>query len=414
MKRPPKESFIIISKCTYFFSNPSNISILEYLIEKKHDIHLIIPKQIYQVFFRSRINISHHCFDESIRSNISLKSNFIKLIKFIFNLNLGFGIKKIFNETKEDLKIEFKKKLLLYKIKLKKTAKPVNIYFVDDKSLLLFNEVKNIFPKSFKYYISYEIWFENETPDKDLLYFYKLKKYIHEFRNIIIQDKARESILRKEKSISTEDIKFKFLPVAYENSCFPVKKESSRKILISGSLDLYTGVDQIIKLNEIETTLENFEFTFQTHRIKTTRTNIIKIIQGSSKSNILLDDRNFYSYKSYFEYISLYDIGISIYIPHLHSDCSAELGKNIEEIGLSSGKMNAYLANSLPVIATKTEYLNELNNKYNFGILIDNIDELPKALDKISFTYSKYSQNAFEFYNKVLRPSNYLNEIFKN
>lgn len=366
------------------------------------------------MFFRSRVNISHYCFNKSIPVNISFKSNFIKLIKLILNLNLRFVIKNFIEKSIKDLEEEIKTKFLLSKIKLKTTNKPVNIYFIDDKALLLFNEVKNIFPNSFKYYISYEIWFENETPDRDLPCFYSLKNYIHEFRNIIIQDKARESILRKEKDISEENIKFKFLPVAYENLRFPLKKEFPRKILISGSLDFYTGVDQIIKLNEIENTLENFEFTFQTHRIETTNTDIIKIIKGSSKSNILLDDRNFSYYKSYFEYISLFDVGISIYIPNLHSDSSTELGKNIEEIGLSSGKMNAYLANSLPVVATKTEYLNELNNKYNFGILIDNISELPKALEEISFNYSEYTQNAFEFYNNVLRPSNYLSGIFKN
>jgi len=387
---------------------------LEYLIEKKHNVHIIIPKQIYNIFLRKRINISHFCFERRMPTIKSLKNDLLKILKILVTLKFRFIIKNLVGSFITDLKHKISIQLILFNIKLKTIFQPVNILLLDDKSFHFFNEINILFSKSLKYYISYEIWFKNETPDRDLPYFYSLKKYIHEFRSIIIQDKARESILRKEKDISEENIKFKFLPVAYENLRFPVKKKSARKILVSGSLDRYTGVDQIIKLNETETTLANFEFTFQTHRIETTNTDIIKIIKDSSKSNILLDDRNFSSYKNYFEYISLYDVGISIYIPHLHSDCSAELGKNIEEIGLSSGKMNAYLANSLPVVATKTKYLNELNNKYNFGILIDNISELPKALDELSFNYSEYSQNAFEFYNKVLRPSNYLSGIFKN
>jgi len=414
MKNFQKESFLIVSKCTYFFSNPSNISILEYLIEKKHYIHLIIPEQIYQKKFKSRINLSYYCFNKSMPENSSLKENIFEIFKIIYTLKCRSKIKKIIEEFKINLKLKLYTKFLLYKIKLGTTNKPIKVLFIDDKSMYLFHEIKKCFPHAKKYYISYEIWFKNETPVNDLPYFYSLKKHIKEFENIIIQDEARESIFRNEKNILNDKITFKYLPVAYENIRYPTKKKSSKKILISGSLDLYTGVDQIIKLNETESTLENFEITFQTHRIETTNPNILKIIKGSSKSNILLDDRNFSDYKTYFNYISLYDIGISIYIPHLHSDCSFELGKNIEEIGLSSGKMNAYLANSLPVVATKSGYLDELNNKYKFGILIETISELPKALEEICFNYSEFSQNVFKFYKKVLKPSNYLNGIFKN
>lgn len=81
-------------------------------------------------------------------------------------------------------------------------------------------------------------------------------------------------------------------------------------------------------------------------------------------------------------------IGLAFYRP---------LNANFSNIAQASGKLPIYLKYGIPVLMNTLPSFQELLQKYEFGITIDdpsNSDELSRAITKIMANYSYYRQNA--------------------
>lgn len=401
------KSILIASKCTYFFSNPSNISIIEYLIERNINIFLIIPNQVYPYLFKSKISYINHEFDYDF-------FKFQLIFKKIKSITLNFtSIRFIINQFKDILEVlndNLKKLIFLNLIKYK--SNEIDIAVIDDTPVLIFDTLNKFIQFNNKIFISYEIWFPQELSGNSLKIFNLAKESFKLFNKIIVQDCAREKILLNTKDVAHKDFNVNYLPVAYNYSCSTEDKIFQGKILTSGSLDLYTGVDQLLRVIKSDAFLNQFTFNFQTHRINTTNPLILSLLEDSSTKNVVVEKNNFINYKHYLKYISSFDIGISLYFPHQHDDISIELGDNLSEIGLSSGKMAAYLACGLPVVFSYSNLLHELNKKYEFGIMINKVSDLGNAINEIQNKYKIYSQNALNFYRSELKPYKFLKKIF--
>ena len=401
------KSILIASKCTYFFSNPSNISIIEYLLERNINIFLIMPNQVYPYLFKSKISYINHEFDYNF---FKFQLIFKKIKSIILNFT---SIRFIINQLKDIFELlndTFKKLIFLNNIKYK--SNEIDIAIIDDTPVSIFDTLNKFIQFNNKIFISYEIWFPQELSGNSLEIFNLAKKRFKLFNKIIVQDCAREKILLNTKDVTSKDVNVNYLPVAYSYNSSSEDKIFQGKILISGSLDLYTGVDQLLRTIKSDAFLNQFTFNFQTHRINTTNPLILSLLEDSSSKNVFIEKNNFINYKHYLRYISSFDIGISLYFPHQHDDISIELGENLSEIGLSSGKMAAYLACGLPVIFSHTNLLSELNKKYEFGIMINNVSELGFAINEIQYKYKMYSQNALNFYRSELKPNKFLRKIF--
>lgn len=89
------------------------------------------------------------------------------------------------------------------------------------------------------------------------------------------------------------------------------------------------------------------------------------------------------------EVVSSADVGLAWYAPE---------GKNIELIGLSSGKLAQYLKCGLPVIVN--EPLAWLVSRYNFGICVHSPREIERALQTVLANRAEFSRNALRCFDE--------------
>lgn len=85
------------------------------------------------------------------------------------------------------------------------------------------------------------------------------------------------------------------------------------------------------------------------------------------------------------------DIGVALY---------GNDSMNVNEVGLSSGKIGHYLASGLPVIVSNQESLNVFSQECRSGLAIDNCSELTDALSRIIDDYENYSRRSIACFNK--------------
>lgn len=98
-------------------------------------------------------------------------------------------------------------------------------------------------------------------------------------------------------------------------------------------------------------------------------------------------------------------IGIAIYSTEI-------LRYRAVYMGCAAGKIGNYLKCGVPVIATNVVSLSYIED-YKCGILINNFDEITKAIQTIREQYDLFSQNAHRCYKELWEPDKYLQNILK-
>ena len=109
-------------------------------------------------------------------------------------------------------------------------------------------------------------------------------------------------------------------------------------------------------------------------------------------------------------FINDYDIGLAIY----QNDTSnpGTLGRNMENIGLSSGKFSMFMKMGIPVIMKSHPFMLSLVSNKAIGFMLDSPSEWDKAIDYIARNYNALSKNCISFYENRLNPSNTMKPLF--
>jgi len=103
------------------------------------------------------------------------------------------------------------------------------------------------------------------------------------------------------------------------------------------------------------------------------------------------------------------DIGIALFKPVYDS---AFNGKNIQYLGMSSGKIATYLQHGLPVIVNQIGEMSDYVNKYSIGFTINDINEISGILNNykgIRF----YREKCYSFFKAKLDLNITVNELLK-
>ena len=79
-------------------------------------------------------------------------------------------------------------------------------------------------------------------------------------------------------------------------------------------------------------------------------------------------------------------------------------------MGLAAGKIGQYLKCGLPVIASRLESLNYLE-EHEAGVLVDDVSDIPAALVRIESDYARFRDNALRCYLELWEPSAHLIRI---
>ncbi|MCA1647485.1 MAG: hypothetical protein LC797_19175 [Chloroflexi bacterium] len=90
------------------------------------------------------------------------------------------------------------------------------------------------------------------------------------------------------------------------------------------------------------------------------------------------------------------DVGLAFYVP---TSGSSFTQRNVQTIGLSSGKLAYYLRAGLPVIVNTSATIAEIVEGAGCGISVANAHGIPPALARIAADYSAFSRSATAFFD---------------
>ena len=247
--------------------------------------------------------------------------------------------------------------------------------------------------------ISYEILFSDEIDNEDKEIEIDACKHIS---FAVVQDETRAKHLAEENKI-TQD-KIIYIPVAGRRVKKRIKSyfwherfnipRSINIALYIGSVKNWSMIDELLELgNRIP---QNW------HLIIHNRYGLEELAPYYSKqievyNNIHLSTIPFTTFKDMEAAFFSANVGLAFYKP-IQGDISAN--KNLEYIGMSSGKIATYLQHGLPIIINNIQPMAQFVTKYNLGQSISNINDLPKALDFIAS--ATLNLNCYSFFNEIL------------
>jgi hypothetical protein len=105
------------------------------------------------------------------------------------------------------------------------------------------------------------------------------------------------------------------------------------------------------------------------------------------------------SRQDYDELVDGADVGLAFYVP---TGDSSFTQRNIQTIGLSSGKLAYYLRAGLPVVVNAAASVAPLLEGDGSGISVAGADDIPRALARVEAAYAQYSQGACAFFERHL------------
>lgn len=383
------KSVAIITPKIDTFTNPTLIALIDELIARKIKIlffgfeQIFIPKHIREKLELYELPFNFYKFEPSLKRVKKLTSQYIDLFS---------------------------------KLRIKNNVD--HLICVDPMGLVIAGRMKAV-TKAKIIYASFEIFFEDEffVLRKKILKDLEMK-YSAEVDTVIIQDIRRERLLRDVCNFSgnTKFIHIPVSPIPFDVSgkVKDLHKElgipADKKIAVySGSLQGWSGITEILELFP-DNWNHDYWFLIHSHHKVEADHPAKKIIDSLLKSGmpITLHDQPFYEYKDYASFLAGGDIGFATYFPN-QLDIFA--GKNIQVIGLSSGKFSTYMMLGLPTVTTNHLTYAELNQMYSFGSIIDTAKDIPKALTKISENFESMKENCKRLYKEVLDPTLKIKEL---
>lgn len=228
---------------------------------------------------------------------------------------------------------------------------------------------------------------------------------------VIVQDQERASLLSDDNEIPMA--KFVYVPNAplgparrkpdrWWHDRFALPPET-RILLHSGSVGAWTGIGDIV---DASTDLPpGWVLVVHTRYDPSTAKHDLV---GSSQLEQIMErakpGKVFFSLKPVPRQllprlIDAADVGIAFYVPAAGNTYTQ---KNIQTIGLSSGKVAAYLAAGLPVVVNRATTLGALVDKERVGVGLDTAEGLPAAIRSIAAVYEATSNRAVAFFNREL------------
>ncbi len=115
---------------------------------------------------------------------------------------------------------------------------------------------------------------------------------------------------------------------------------------------------------------------------------------------LILHDKAFPEFREYLNFLQCADYGLAFYIADLSSPYT---GKNIQEIGLASGKFACYMSQGIRTIVTSARIYEVLNQKYGFGFIVRDADQLKELLSDNKSLYID-KKNIHKLYYNELDP----------
>lgn len=283
------------------------------------------------------------------------------------------------------------------------------IFTVDPLGLIIGGRVKRYLCNDVKLcYLSFEIFFKEELSGYYLTLKNKEIKYSKLIDTLLIQDEVRRDLLYNENGFTLPENKVALIPVSPEpievkeavdiHKRFGIDK-SMKLAVYSGSMGKWCGTDAIIEAFDKGYWPDGYHLVFHTRkplREGDAYYNDIMRLANDPDIPFTLHAHPFEAFEDLAAFLKGFDIALALYYPNYDGPY---YGKNMQEIGLSSGKFSMYMMLGIPTIVTACKTYNELIKKYKFGAVIEDVKELKGV---INVEYSKDSVKTL--YKDVLTP----------
>ena len=285
-----------------------------------------------------------------------------------------------------------------------------HIIAVDPTTLIPAVILGKLFNKKL-FYISLEVYVKKDINNVYYRYYYLQQRYLLRFFDkIIIMDKDRKKMLLDNTSIKHPDKKFLFLP----NSTLQTDRKTDSHFLHDR-----LKINRKKKILLIAGEIGERSYASELYLISRKLPPDFVIVMHSRRvvhdaTNDLPDDEKFKISQQPVEiefldvlFSSAY-IGLSLY----KVAASGIEAENVRNIGKSSGKLNNFLKLGIPVIMSRLPFFEEIENRYQCGVCIDDMDGFLDALNEISGQYAGYKQNAIACYSSELHFESAFEETF--
>ncbi len=254
-------------------------------------------------------------------------------------------------------------------------------------------------------YLCLEIFFHDELTSKVEIEEKKQECIASQFADLVlISDQWRARLLAAENSFSSE--KFEYLPVSPAGS--PMIRESDylrrrfniseRKTIVlhSGSFTAWSCADEL--LENVTNWPEDFVLIIHTRYKPGESDRYVHAIHQTKLSNVILSTEPF-PIDEYEKLVASADIGLVLYKQVPPSRYSQ---KNIQTVGLASGKFSFYMKYGIPVVSVDLQDYDRLLADYAFGENIASFSEMPAALMRVRTNYVRHQAEAKRIFSEKL------------
>jgi len=262
-------------------------------------------------------------------------------------------------------------------------------------------------------YISFEIMFEDETSPR----FKSLEKSASKDVSAwLVQDEVRAEFLQKENQL---DISKKFLlPLASSGMGTHSDQrlrdslgipENKKVAIVIGSISNWSMATQLIKC--AANWPDSWVLIIHDRYGRTT-----ELLKGELSSLSYLVNKKIYISNAATDMVD--DMGgilegISAGLAFYEADYSSPYtGKNLEHLGLASGKISTYLRYGIPVLMNEIGLYADEAREFQFGWVVDSPEQIKDCLENIDT--GQYSKNAIEYFSRKLDFNNYKKNIYSN
>lgn len=284
-----------------------------------------------------------------------------------------------------------------------------NIYAVDPLGLIIGGRVKKYLCKDVRLcYLSFEIFFKEELSGYYLTLKNKEIKYSKLIDSLLVQDEVRRDLLFAENGFTLPEDKVALIPVSPEpivvkeavdiHERFGIDK-SMKLAVYSGSLGKWCGTDAIIEAFDKGYWPAGYHLVFHTRRPLNEGDayyNDIMRLANNPEIPFTLHAHPFEAFEDLAAFLKGFDLALALYYPNFDNPY---YGKNMQEIGLSSGKFSMYMMLGLPTVVTACKTYNELIKKYKFGAVIEDVKDFSSELFE-----NGIPSETLQLYNNILTP----------
>ena len=247
--------------------------------------------------------------------------------------------------------------------------------------------------------ISYELLFEEEAGKQ-----VKQLERIAACRDLLFavcQDRERSKQLAYENDVAIDniiDIPVSGRSVMRDSRSLKLHNEFdiplNKKIaLYAGSVATWTMIDEI--LNSLQYWPENWVLVL--HCFAGMNEKMTAYVEKYRDLEKLFISCRPMVLKEMHQLMHSVDLGLALYKPRYPS---IHTGKNIEYMGMSSGKISTYLQHGVPVLVNEIGEMADHVRDCHLGIVVKSPEEIPAALEK--FDPELYRENCYRFFKEKL------------